>query len=91
MQSRLKQEIAIIILFKECPSFCVQVYSLSQKYHGTLVSTLKNKNNNNTNKEIKITKLFKKCYIDVLCIFIVVYLFIYCGFSTVWRYGRHCI
>lgn len=39
MQSRLKQEIAIIILFKECPSFRFQVYYFSQKYHGTLVST----------------------------------------------------
>ncbi len=76
MQSRLKQEIAIIILFKECPSFCFQVYSLSQKYHGTLVSTLKNKNKNNKNKKKKITELFYKFYIDVLCIFIVVDLFI---------------
>ncbi len=55
MQSRLKQEIAIIILFKECPSFCFQVYSLSQKYHGTLVSIQKNYNKN---KEIKIMELF---------------------------------
>ncbi len=39
MQSRLKQEVAIIILFKECPSFHFQVYYLSQKYHGILVST----------------------------------------------------